>query len=81
MNIKKNQMNKNSNIGFESLFSKTKIGHFQILNMNNILISITLFFNLTLENSNKRAIYIKYEMATILFLGINSYILIMLKVK
>ena len=51
---KKNQTSKNSNmISYGSLFSKDKMGHFQILNMNNILIPIILFllfiFNLHLR--------------------------------
>ena len=50
MNNKNKSNNKNSNmIGYGSLFSKNKMGHLQILNMNNILVPITLFLFLTLH--------------------------------
>ena len=69
-------------IGYGSLFSKNKMGHLQILNMNNILVPITLFIlNIILENSNKGINYIKSQMIIILFLEINFHISFTLKVK
>ena len=81
MNIKRK--NNSNMIGYRSLFSKNKMDHLQIPNINNIIVPITFFSFLTLhlDNSNKRANYIKSHMATILFLGINFHIPFMLKVK